>query len=297
MNINKITLATLLGLLIWGCKTTQLSKVIHTEKEIALSASSSGDYNQAVISWQAYFDHQNRANQEIGAEDYANAANDAYKAEKESLTITWFDAARQGGYAGEDMHLALSEIFRKQNNLSRELTSLNYLAENYPETAASKGIYPRLFEIYMETDKQKAYELWNKLDKSVQSKEPYLNNYFILNKSLENNALVDSLANVLLLLNPKHIAALEWNGEKYYWLGENRYQREMEKYNKRKTHVQYQFLLNELKIVAEDFKRSRDYFEKLWAIEKLPRYASFLSNIYARLDNRERAEYYKRLAK
>jgi len=250
-----------------------------------------------VISWQAYFDHQNRANQEIGAADYVHAANDAYKAENTSLTITWFDAARQAGYAGEDMHLILSEIFRKQNNLSRELTSLVYLAENYPETAASKGIYPRLFEIYMETDKQKAYELWNKLDESDQNKESFLNHYFILNKSLENNTVADSLASELLLLNPKHVAALEWNGEKFYWLGEHRYQREMEKYNKRKTHVQYQFLLNELKIVAEYFKKSRDYFEKLWAIEKLPGYASFLSNIYARLDNRERAEYYKKFAK
>jgi hypothetical protein len=294
MNFRKIAFVPFLILLIWGCKTTQVSRVIQSEKDIALSASSSGDYKQAVVSWQAYFDYQNRANQEIEAEEYAKAANDAYKAENTPLTISWFDAARQAGYTGEDMHLAMSEIFRKQNNLSRELTSLNYLADNYPETAASKGIYPRLFEIYMETDKQKAYELWNKIDKSDQIKESYLNHYFTLNKSFENNSVVDSLADRLLLINPKHIEALEWNGEKYYWLGENRYQREMEKYNKRKTHVQYQFLLNELKIVAEDFKQSRDYFEKLWAIEKLPRYASFLSNIYARLDNRERAEYFKR---
>jgi hypothetical protein len=296
MNYRKIAVIALLFVFICGCKTTQLSKVIQNEKEIALSASSSGNYAQAVISWQAYFDHQSRANQEISAEDYAKAANDAYRAENTPLTVTWFDAARLSGYSGEDMHLALSEIFRKQNNLSRELTSLVYLSENYPETAAKKRTYPRLFEIYMETDKQKAYELWNNLEKSDQSKEPYMNNYFILNKSFENLTVVDSLANELILLNPKHVAALEWNGEKYYWLGENRYQREMEKYNKRKTNVQYQFLLNELKIVAEDFKRSRDYFEKLWAMEKLPRYASFLSNIYARLDNRERAEYYKKFA-
>jgi hypothetical protein len=294
MNFYKIAVVALLFVLNWGCKTTQLSKVIQTEKDIALSASSSGNYTQAVISWQAYFDQKNKAMHGISAEEYALAANDAYRAENTSLTVTWFDAARQSGYSGEDMHLVFSEIFRKQNNLSRELTSLVYLSENYPETAASKGIYPRLFEIYMETDKLKAYGLWNKLDKADQSKEPYLNRYFALNKSLEYSAVADSLADALLQLNPKHVAALEWNGEKYYWLGENRYQREMEKYNQRKTHVQYQFLLNELKIVAEDFKRSRDYFEKLWAIEKLPRYASFLSNIYARLDNRERAEYFKR---
>ncbi len=291
-----IVFAIYLLLFPFGCSAPKTAKLTVSYRDVAIDAAENNNYQLAVESWQIYFDKQNNSMKDIAVTDYVMAANAAYKAGNTNLAVNWFDAARMNGYTGEDMHLALSEIFRKQNNLSRELTSLNYIAENYPETAASRGIYPRLFEIYMETDKQKAYEIWNKLDKTDQSKELYLNNYFILNKAIENNSLVDSLANVLLQLNPTHVAALEWNGEKYYWLAENRYQREMEKYNKSKTHVQYQFLLNELKIVSEDFKRSRDYFEKLWAIEKLPRYASFLANIYARLDNRERAEYYKKFA-
>lgn len=294
MGINRITGIIILIVLFWGCKSAKVSQVVQNEKAIALSASESGDFNQAVSSWQAYFDKHTKAMQEIGADEYARAASDAYKTENTSLTVAWYDAARQNGYSGEDMHLVFVEIFRKQNNLSREMTSLNYLAENFPETSSKKGVYPRLFEIYTEIDKQMAVEMWNKLDKSDQSRESNLNLYFILNKSLDNNAVVDSLADAILILNPKHVDALEWNGEKYYWLAENRYQREMEKYNKSKTHVQYQFLLNELKIVSEDFKQSRDYFEKLWDMKKLPRYASFLSNIYARLDNRERAQFYRK---
>jgi hypothetical protein len=298
MKLRKITVVLLFLLaLVWGCKTTRVGMdVVVSEKENALVASGSGDFVLAVQSWEAYFAQMGLAKQPIPAGDYAQAAHDAFKAGNFQSAISWYDAARLSGYEGVDMYLSLAEIYRKQDNLSKELTTLQYLESNYHDESLEHGVPLKLFEIYMRIDKGRAFEQWGKLDKASQGKETYLNNYFSLIKELEKNELADAVANDLLKLNPTHREALEWNGEKFYYRGENRYQREMEKYNKNKTHVQYQFLLNELKIVAEDFKTSRDYFERLWELEKNSRYASFLSNIYSRLDNPERARFYKKLA-
>ena len=297
MSFRKISVLLFLLALAWGCKTTRVGmEVVVSEKENALAASGSGDYLLAVQAWEAHFRQMELSKQPILAGDYAQAAHDAFRADNFHSAVAWYDAARLSGYAGADMYLALSEIFRKQDNLSRELTSLQYLETNYPEESLEHGVAQKLFEIYMRIDKGRAYEQWDKLDKAAQGKETYLNNYFTLIRELEKNELADAVANDLLKLNPTHREALEWNAEKFYYMGENRYQREMEKYNKNKTHVQYQFLLNELKIVAEDFKTSRDYFERLWKLEQNSRYAAFLSNIYSRLDNPERARFYKKLS-
>ncbi len=293
---NAVVLLFLLAL-VWGCKTTRVDReVVVSEKENALVASRSGDFVLAVQSWEAYFTQMALAKQPIPAGDYAQAANDAFKGGNFQSAVSWYDEARLSGYQGADMYLALADIYRKQDNLSRELTSLQYLETNYPEESLDQEVSRKLFEIYMRIDKGRAFEQWDKLDKASQAKETYLSSYFALIKEMEKNELADAVANDLLKLNPTHREALEWNAEKFYYRGENRYQREMDKYNKNKTHVQYQFLLNELKIVAEEFKTSRDYFDRLWKLEQNSRYAAFLSNIYSRLDNPERARFYKKLA-
>ena len=290
---NRLIPLVLAFVFLWSCKTARIAENSVSLKDLAQAASAEGNFGGALQNWESYFSQLNAKNLAIPQGDYVMAANDAFKAQNFPKAVSWFDSARLDGYEGADMHLACAAIFRSQDNLSRELTSLRVLADKYPEVAAKEGIHTRLFEIYMEIDREKALAQWNKLDETVQGTEKYLENYFLLNKNLNNNALCDSLAEVLLVLNPGHVAALEWNGEKYYWLSENRYQTEMEKYNKKRTHVQYQFLLGELKKVTADFIRSRDYFEKLWKKDENPRYATFLANIYNRLDNPEKAQYYK----
>jgi hypothetical protein len=200
------------------------------------------------------------------------------------------------GYDGADMHLSFADIFRKQNNLSRELTALQALHDRYPEQAAEYRVAARLFEIYTDIDRDKALVQWDNLDVETQSQEPNLDRFFKLNKWAGLTNRVDSLADVLLKINPKHVEALEWNAEKYYQLAETRYQREMAKYNANRTHVQYTFLLNALKRVTQDFITSRDYFERLWEMDKDKRYAAFLANIYTRLDNPQRADIYRKQA-
>jgi hypothetical protein len=91
--------------------------------------------------------------------------------------------------------------------------------------------------------------------------------------------------------------ALEWLAEKYYWLAENSYKAEMEAYEKNRTNKQYNQLLKAFETVSANFKTSLTYFKKLYDLDPSGEYATFLSNIYARLDDKEKAEYYKRLIK
>lgn len=294
MNIRKLVVLLCGVLLVWACKTTRVVRESVSARENAISAGNQGNFELAVQSWQVYFTQQNAANQVIPAEDLVRAAGDALQSDKEDLAIGWYENAQFAGYSGADMYLAFASFYGKQNNLSRELSALEKLQTVYPDIAENNQIPRRLFDIYMEADHDKAFAMWSNLNKATRSEEHYLNHFFVLNKQKENNTIVDSVANSLLKLNPRHTAALEWNGEKYYWLAENRYQLEMGKYNKNRTHVQYTFLLNELKIVSEDFKKSRTYFDVLWEMSPTPRYATFLANIHSRLDNPDMAGYYKK---
>jgi tetratricopeptide (TPR) repeat protein len=85
---------------------------------------------------------------------------------------------------------------------------------------------------------------------------------------------------------------MKWFGEKYFWLAENRYQAEMEAYEKKRTNSQYAKLLEAFKIVTRDFKTSLGYFTRLYKLYPKPEYARYLGNIYTRLDDKEKAKYY-----
>jgi hypothetical protein len=97
---------------------------------------------------------------------------------------------------------------------------------------------------------------------------------------------------VLLEKNPNQIDALKWNAKKYYWLGENRYKRELAKYEKNKTTLQYKILLKELDIATADLKKSLSYLEKIWAMEQKKEYASYLASIYGRFGDEKKSKYY-----
>lgn len=294
--IIKSIVILVLATLFWNCSTTKLPKETVSLKEKAVTASSSGEHDEAVRLWISWFELQDSGNLTIAAVDYAHAASDAYKADNHPLAVEWYDKARLAGYKGADMYEAFMHIFRKQKNLSREITALQSLSDNYPEKSSELNVDGRLFEIYMETDRERAYRKWASLPEQYKVLESSLQNFFILTKQFEEMALSDSVAAELLKLNGSHAPALEWMAEKYYRQAENQYQWEMEKYNKNRTHVQYTFLVNELKKISADFRKSRDYFEKLWAMDKDSRYAAYLANIYTRLDNPDRAAYYRKLS-
>jgi tetratricopeptide (TPR) repeat protein len=262
-------------------------------KESAKSAVAAGNYSVAVESWKNYFEQQAATAEGITGEEYAEAAKTAYKAGMNEQATDWFDQARYKNYADEDMYLTLADIFREQDNLSKELSALEYYRENFSKTNAI--VNSRLFSIYDEIDMtEKALTIWENLPESKKSTKENLEKYFEINKELENEAVVDSMSLELLEVNPEHTEALEWNAMKYYWKAENLYKREMQKYETNKTRSQYRKLLEQLDVVTANFKKSLTYFEKLWEQNPGEKYAPYMANIHARFNDEQKARYYRK---
>ena len=295
MNLKILFRIAAIPVLLAGCGAP---KVLTSFKNDAATASASGNFDQAVILWQRFFQKQTSEKKEILPEEYAQAGKAAFGASQPDQAIQWFDQARFGNYSDPEMYSALASIYRNKNNLSKELTALEYLDSSYPGMKDSSSVRNRLFKIYIEAeDPEKALKIWNKLPAASRREESFLDDYFLINSKKGENTVCDSLANLILQVNPRNLNGLEWNAKKYYWLAENRYNQEMEKYNSNKTTRQYQILLKELEKVTADFKKSLTWFEVLWKIGPAEKYASYFATIYARFGNKEKAEYYQSFMK
>ena len=288
----------LLGLIIVvflaGCSGPKVTVTGVSQKAVAEKATTDGNFTQAVEAWKQYFSVQPIS--EILGDDYAEAAQTAFKINDVNLAISWFDQARFKNFADAEMYATLGKIYRSQQNISKELSALEFYASNFTENL--NEVNRRLFEIYFEIKMfDEAIGAWNKMDANVKNEISNLKTYFKINRDKENTEVCDSLSLVILEKEPANIDALEWNGNKFYRLGENRYQREMEKYNKNKTNKQYKILLTELDLATADFKRALPFFEKLWKIEPGEKYASYFANIYARFGDEAKVNYYKKYLK
>jgi tetratricopeptide (TPR) repeat protein len=270
------------------------SKMVVSEKANAETATEMGNYKQATAAWKNYF--AQTPVESISGGDFAQAAQTAFKSGASDLAVDWFDQARYKNYADVEMYRTLAKIYRSENNISKELSSLEYISENYNDSAI--GVDQRLFELYNEVKLyDKALRAWNRLDEVTKSKTENLDTYFHLKKVSKDEATVDSVAFVLLQKNPAHVEALEWLATKFYWQGENRYQREMKIYENNTTRKQHRILVKELDIATVDLKKSLGYFEKLWEIEPDEKYAGYMANIHTRFGEEDKAKYYQKYVK
>ncbi len=291
MNFRKLLWFAVIAAFLTGCGAP---KVLTTKKTDAENFEAAQNYTQATEAWKLYFDQTDI--EKTSGEDFAHAAKTAFKSGNVDLALSWFDQARYKNYADFEMYKTLAEIFKEKKNISKELSALEYISENYSDKQSE--IDSRLYDVYVEIESpEKALQVWERLNEQTKSELPKLESYFVIQKDLKNDAVCDSVAGVILKQNPEDVKALEWFAEKYYWRGENRYKREMAKYEKKKTNKQYKILLKELDKATADFKRSLKYFNKLWKIEPGKKYASYFANIYARFGDKKKSDYYKKYMK
>lgn len=269
-------------------------KNLVSNKDNAEKAAAQGSYIQAVESWKQYFNQQ--PIEETEGSVFAEAAKTAFKSGDLDLALSWFDQSRYKSYADAEMYETLSKIFKEKKNISKELETLEYIIENFSEN--SSQIDNRLFDVYFEIDSnEKALQVWERLDDISKTELSKIDSYFSIQMEQKNSTVCDSVSLVLLDKNPKHVEALEWNAKKLYWLGENRYQSEMEKYEKKKTTRQYKILLKELDLATADLKKSIIYFEKLWKINPGKEYASYFASIYGLFGDEKKSKSYQKYLK
>lgn len=289
--LKKLSPAILLLILFSACSSTRPISEIRGEGN---SAYRLGDYENALKTFEAVIITAESKGKVADVKDYAGAGKSAHALCDGSKAQKYLEEAQELKSTDSDVYAALADVYYNIDNLTKEIGILEYYQEKYPTGNKIKLMQTRLFEAYTKSeDWNMALNLWPIVKDNTKYTQVLLESYLKINQGLENKEECDKTAKQLLRVDNKNMIALEWSAERYFWKAENLYQKEMAAYDKKKTNSQYAKLLKALDIITMDFKRSRDYFEKLYEANPRPHYAKYLGNIYARLDDKAKAKYYR----
>jgi len=286
MHINKLLLGLLIITLLSSCATQKLTEEGNT-------AYTAGDYTTALAAWDQIIEKQESKGQKAEAKVYYKAGLAAHKLDQTKKASDYLETAEYLEFYTPKLYASLASIYQTIDNLSKEIEALENYHKKYPQGERIDTITVRLFETYVESENwKKALNLWPEIKDQAQQDAKLLAGYLIVNKNLENGKLADKLARQIIKLDPDNITALEYNAKKYFWKAENLYVSQMKAYKNNRTTSQYNKLLKAWKKVWPDFRKSRDYFRKLYQLAPKPEYAKFLGNIYKRMDKKQKANYW-----
>ena len=256
------------------------------------------EYHEALKRYDAFIESNADDVSQIPDSVYRDAGLSAFYLDDHSKALQYLNLIRHSDQANAPAHYALAVMNRAIDNLSREITALESYVENYPEGEHIEKMRERLFETYAESrNYDKAIPLWSEIEDNARKDESLLNDYFNILKNLEKDEdELYAVATKLLALNPDNTDALEYLAGYYFWKAENRYQKEMEAYERNRTHRQYAQLLRAFDVLNADFRKSLNYFLHLYEIDPQPRHARLIGNIYLRFNDEEKARYYHRKA-
>ena len=289
-----IYLIIVLAIALSDCSTgTNLTKTIQ-DGETSYEA---GDYQAALNYYETVITDYKNQGKENECPVYYRAANAASQLGMTDKATAYLEQNRYTPNVNGDTYFELSKLYRKVDNLSKELDALETYLEKYPEGNKTEQVHARLFEIYVEIENwEMALEEWEKIPHEKQDDPGFIEGYFYAYIAMENDSVCDALATVLLTNDAQNLLALDWTAKKYFWKAEDRYQAELKAYDENKTNKQYIRLLKALNEVSVDFKTSLGYFKTLYELDPNPKTAKYLGNIYNRLDNKKKADYYYKLA-
>ncbi|OYT16069.1 MAG: hypothetical protein B7C24_09750 [Bacteroidetes bacterium 4572_77] len=292
MNIKLLSVIFLISLFVSSCGTQKTTLSLNQK---ASMAADTGNYEQATKQWEAYLAQNQETENPVNAEIYAQLGKAYFHLERFDQSEAAFDQARFKNYADADMYLMMSKNYHRIDNLSKEITVLEYYKDHLSPQGDSSFMRKRLFQTYVVSENwDLAEQAWQVLGEDSKKEADCLQDYFVVNKALKKNEKCDTIALELLKVDAKNRKALDWMAKKYYDRAENRYQKSMNYYNKHKSTKNYNKLLKELDRVTADFKKSLKYFDQLWEMEDGHQYASYLANIYARFSDKKKSQYYKK---
>jgi len=291
MKNKRIILQGLLIILIMSsCATQKLTKEGKT-------AYQSNNYEAALNAWDQVIEKYESRGNKAEATLYYKAGLAAKKLEQTSKARKYLETAENMEFSSPKLYIALSEIYKTIDNLSKEIIALEDYHEKYPQGDKIDTITIRLFGTYVQSENwNPAIEIWPEIEEQAQNDVDLLSGYLTVNKNLENEKVSKKLADKILNQQPKNITALEWYGEYYFWKAENLYVKEMTAYKNNRTTSQYKKVLKALDEVYPTFEKARNVFLKLYKLDPKPKYADLLGKIYTRLDEEKKARYYNNKA-
>lgn len=254
-----------------------------------------GNYEGALHALEQVIEKREATGNKAKPAIYYKAGMSAFKLDKFKKARQYLESAEREGYASPGLYSSLANIYHRIDNLSKEITVLEKYHEKYPGGKYIDTINTRLFETYVESENwHLAHDLWPAIESQAMANVYLLEGYLKTTWNLENNdGLCDELAAQILEMDPENITALEWNANKYFWLAENMYVEEMKAYKNNRTRSQYKKLLKAWDKIWPYFRKSRDYYKKLYYIHPDPMYAEYLENIYNRMDKPNKAAFWR----
>ncbi len=267
---------------------------IASDAEAALEA---GDKAQALTHYDALIAAYQEDDQRVPGAVYQQAGLLAYELDDTSKSIDYLEQARHTNAANADTYETLAKAYREIDNLSREITMLERYVENYPGADTFQSMQYRLLETLEESmNYEQAYALWNELDGEPQADENMMTAYLQVLQSLKMEQEATETAEDLLELNKNNMEALDWLAKMHFRQAEALYNREMQAYERNRTHRQYAQLLDALEVVNTDLRIALDYFKRLYEQDPRSEYASYLANIYERFQDEDKVRYYRNRA-
>ena len=194
------------------------------------------NYGEALRSYKEIINTYETNNNSSECQVYTNAGESALNLGETKLAISYLKSASNTKYANELTYYYLAKAYKKIDNLSLEILTLNDYIDLYPQGNNIIDIKKRLFFTYVESDNfDKALEIWPEIVPVDHKSPDLLEAYFKINKELGNTDECSTIGNQLLDIDPYNLTALTWFGKMYYRKAEDRYQKEMKAYDKKKT--------------------------------------------------------------
>lgn len=280
----------LIGTLALSCAVSKKNKQLTNEARRAFEMN---DFQAALASYEQLI----ATGKGITGDIWNKAGIAAWEVGQTEKAIDYLEKSKKENAADAQGLFTLAKAYRKIDNLSREIVNLKLCVElSQPDLLPTARV--TLFEAYVRSENWTlADSLWNTLAPQYQADASIKSGYLIVNRKLKNNQKAEVLAKELLKSDRSNTEALEFLGEYHFNRADELYVNEMNAYEKNKTTKQYKQLTEALKKVNADYKISRDYFEALYRLKPDKRYARYLGNIYTRFENKEKADYWYRLAK
>ncbi|MEW5845511.1 MAG: tetratricopeptide repeat protein [Bacteroidota bacterium] len=284
-----VSLAMLAAMLL-SCAVTSKNKELTDDARRAFEMN---DYQAALASYEQII----ASGKGITGDIWNKAGIAAWEVGQTEKAIDYLERAKKQNAADAKGFFTLAKAYRKIDNLSREIVNLKFCVE-LNESELLPQARATLFDAYVRSENWNlADSLWNTLTPNYQGDINFKTGYLIVNRKLKNDSKAELLAKEILKVDRNNTEALEFLGEYYFNRADELYVSEMNAYEKNKTTKQYKQLTEALKRVNADYKASRDYFEALYKLKPEKKYARYLGNIYTRFENKQKADYWYKLAK
>ena len=293
--IKRLLYSTLIALTVASCTG---SKQINMLSKQATEAYNVPDYALAYSLYDSIISLNSNSKKNLEGLVYRQAGIAAWEVGKTENSIELLEKAKQMKAANGKSLFVLAKAYKTKDNLSLEIINLTEYFAGYADGNEANEARAQLFLAYVRSENwDLAYTIWSSLKGAPTDDVEMVTGYLLTLKSLNKSDEIAPIAKRLLQLNPKSLIAKEAIAIHLFKSAEERYQREINAYQKTKTSAQYKRLLKQLETINADFASARDYFEELYKLNPEPRYATYLGNIYTRFENKSKANYYYKKAK